>query len=74
MRKMCKSREKEKFPEIGGNELKQGNGEEFEICGERLKKGRQKFWRMKIENFLGKRSKWGNFPRSPTNLSEIGGI
>src|SRR6218665_1682340 len=37
------------------------------------KNGCQKVWRMKIKKFLGKRSNWGNFPRSPKNLSEIGG-
>src|SRR6218665_84472 len=37
------------------------------------KKGLQKFWWMKIENFVGKRSKWGNFPRSSKIFSEIEG-
>jgi len=63
-RKFCKSRGKEKFPEIS-------RGGKFEICGERLKNGRQKFWWMKIGNFLGKRSNWGNFPGKFS--AEIGG-
>jgi len=29
------------------------------------KKGRQKFWRMKIGTFSGRRSNWGNSLRSP---------
>src|SRR6218665_1154192 len=37
------------------------------------RKGRRKFWQMKIENFFGKRSKCENFPRSPKKFSEIGG-
>jgi len=37
------------------------------------KKGRQKFWRMKIGQFFGKRSNWENFSRGPQNVSEIGG-
>src|SRR6218665_2318238 len=36
-------------------------------------KGCQKFWRMKIGIFFGKRSNRGNFLRSPKFFSEIGG-
>jgi len=43
------------------------------------KKSHQKFWRMKIENFFGKKRNWENFPQSLTNFpkqrgqSETGG-
>jgi len=33
----------------------------FEICDELLKKGRQKFWRMKIKTFFWEKVKLGKF-------------
>ena len=44
-----------KFSRNRGKCTKTGKiGGQFEICGRWLKKGHQKFWRMKIENFWGK--------------------
>src|SRR6218665_123295 len=37
------------------------------------KKGHQKFWRMKIEKFLGKKEKFGKFSTESENFSKIGG-
>src|SRR6218665_3194030 len=69
----AKVRGKEKFPEIRG-ETNRNRGNRGEIRNLwSMTKGCQKFWRMKIGIFYGKRSNRGNFLRSPKFFSEIGG-
>jgi len=56
------------------------NRGKFEICGRRLKEGHQKFLRMKIKKFVGKRLNFENFSQSEIvflenrgNLKQLGG-
>src|SRR6218665_217208 len=45
----------------------------FEICDELLKKGRQKFWRMKIKTFFWEKVKLGKFCMESEKIWERGG-
>jgi len=53
--------------------LKQGNSGRNSKFVVNEKRGLQKFWRMEIRKFCGKRSNRGSFPRDPKKFSEIGG-
>src|SRR6218665_2976792 len=55
------------------NVPKQGKQGEIRNLWSMTKKGHQKFWRMKIEKFFGKREKFLKFSTESGNFSKIGG-